>query len=99
MNKEATSILAFQQQEANGDNERVRELVLDAIKIVGIGTRETVAEITGLSQEQTGKRFSELERQGLIYKTNLAKLSKTTNKLQYVWAISGLSAFKMPLND
>lgn len=97
--QQETSKIAYAQQEANGDNERVRELVLDAIKLFGVGTRETVSMITGLSEEQAGKRFNELQKRGLIYKTDIAKLSRSTKSLQYVWAISGVNAYGLLLQD
>ncbi|HEX7844356.1 MAG TPA: hypothetical protein VF476_01070 [Chitinophagaceae bacterium] len=97
--KAQTSILAYHEQEANGDNARMRELVLDAIKLIGIGTRESVAETLKLTPEQVGKRFSELSDQGFIYRTRLAMESKGTGKLQRVWAMKNISAFKVKLQS
>lgn len=84
------SRLAYRCTSKSGYLSTMRESIANALKELKIGTTSEIAEFLNISHDRVHKRLSELQSEGLIYKTEFSKRSETTGQLQAVWALTDI---------
>lgn len=90
-----TSTIAFHQEEENGNNAHIRQMIANYFEKNIFGTQDSVAQALNIDRGQVHKRLSEIE---IIDVTNLAIVSTITGKLIKIWALKGASTITINLS-
>lgn len=72
--------------------------IILALKELGSGTYEQIATFLGMDRHQIGRRLSELERDGIVWKPGL-KLPTKSNRQAYIYQLTGSSSPKTEVSE
>lgn len=64
--------------------------IILALKEIGSGIYEQIADFIGMDRHQVGRRLSELEREGIVWKPGL-KANTKSGRQAYIYQLTGQS--------
>jgi predicted ArsR family transcriptional regulator len=83
----STSHEAYLKLKSTDEVARHHAKIIEALELIGKGHYEKIAETTGLEKHKIGRRLSELERDGKIFKSG-EKLPTSTNRNAYLYQLT-----------
>lgn len=90
-----TSHEAYRKLKSTDERERHHAKIIEALQVIGMANYERIAAASGLEKHQVGRRLSELERDGKVYKSGV-KLPTSNNVNAYAYQL--MSPSSQPLN-